>query len=80
MLEQVGDWFRKLSFIVIVVGLLVAFWTEALIDIPVGKFNHRKPPAYVQRLEYGLLLASGIPGAAWAVARTVRGRQRTFWE
>jgi hypothetical protein len=80
MLEQVGGVIRKLSFVVLVVGLLATFYTEAFIDIPTDKFGRRKPPAWVQRVEYGLLLAAGVPGAAWAVARTVGGRQRTFWE
>jgi hypothetical protein len=77
---QLGEWFRKLSLIAILVGLLVAFYTEAFSDIPVGRTGRPKGPLSEQRLSYCLVIAAGVPGAAWAIIRTVRGQQRTPWE
>jgi hypothetical protein len=80
MLAQLTTIFRKLSFVAVGVGLLVAFNTEAFADIPVGRAGRPKPPLATQRLHYLLLVGAGIPGVLWALVRTVRGRQRTPWE
>jgi hypothetical protein len=80
MLEQLADGFRKLSIVIILVGLLVVFYTEAFSDVPIGRAGRPKPPLAVQRRNYLLLIAAGVPGACWAVVRTARGDQRTFWE
>jgi hypothetical protein len=80
MLERIGDAFRKLSFVIIGVGLRVAFYSEVFADIPIGRDGRPKPPMAVQRRNYLLVLGAGVPGVFWAVIRTVRGQQRTFWE
>jgi len=80
MLERITEGFRKLSFILILVGVMVAFFTEVQADIPLDRRGRPKPPMADQRLRYLLVMAAGVPGAAWAVIRTLRGKQRTFWE
>ena len=67
MLAQLGEVFRKISFVVIVVGLLVVIYTEAFADIPVGRSGRPKRPLAEQRRDYCLVTAAGIPGAVWAV-------------
>jgi len=80
MLELLGGWIRKGSLAIVAVGLLIAFWTEAMADIPVGRDGRPKPPMAQQRLYYGLLLSAGIPGVVWGVVRAIKGNQRTPWE
>jgi hypothetical protein len=80
VLDRLAEGFRKLSLILVGVGCLVAFYTEAFADIPVGRDGRPKPPLRVQRVNYLLLIGAGVPGAAWAFVRTVHGRQRTFWD
>jgi hypothetical protein len=80
MFEQLGTWFRKFSFTVIVMGLLIAFFAEAFADIPVGRRGRPKPPLRVQRIEYLSILGAGLPGAVWGLVRAARGQQRTPWE
>jgi hypothetical protein len=80
MLYQLGEWFRKLSLIVVLVGLFVAVSTEVFADIPIGRNGRPKPPMREQRRNYLLLIGAGVPGAAWAIHRAATGRQRTPWE
>jgi hypothetical protein len=80
MLGQLASWYRKLSFVVIVLGLLIAFNTEIFADVPVGRGGRPKPPIGVQRIHYLLILGAGVPGAAWGLVRAARGQQRTPWE
>ena len=66
--------------ILILVGILVAFYTEAFADVPIGRGGRPKPPIGRQRLHYLLVIGAGIPGTVWALLRVVRGRQRNLWE
>ena len=80
MFALIAEWFRKLSLIVLGVGVLVAFYTEAFADIPIGKDGRPKPSMTRQRLQYLLVVGAAVPGVAWATVRTVRGQQRNPWE
>jgi hypothetical protein len=74
MLYQLAEWFRKLSIIVVGVGCLVAFYTEAFADVPLNRRGKPKPPMAEQRLNYLLLIGAGVPGAVWAAVRTYHGK------
>jgi hypothetical protein len=74
MLYWLGEWFRKLSIILMIVGGLVAFFTEVFADVPLDRRGRPKPPMAVQRLNYLALIGAGVPGAAWAAIRTYHGK------
>jgi hypothetical protein len=80
MLEQLAAWFRKLSVIVVLVGALVVFYTEAFSDIPIGRNGKLKPPMSTQRLQYLGLIALGVPGAIWTAVRAARGKRPDEWD
>ena len=80
LLFYFGPYVRKVGIVLAGVGLLIAFYTEAFSDVPVGRGGRRKPPIIEQRTAYILLIASGLPGLAWAVVRVARAKQRTLWE
>lgn len=80
MLDQLTDWFRKLSLILLLVSGLVVAYTEAFSDIPIGRHGRPKPPIARQRMNYAILIAVALPGSIWAIVRTIRGQQRTWWE
>lgn len=80
MFEYFGPAVRKLSLVVVAVGLLVAFFTEAFSDVRAGKSGRPKPPIVEQRTAYLLLIGSGVPGLVWGLVRTARGRQSSPWD
>jgi hypothetical protein len=80
MLERIGELFRKISLILLPVALLVAFYTEAWSDVPVGRRGRPKPPIGEQRRDYVILLAAAVPGSLWAFIRMARGKQTSYWE
>jgi hypothetical protein len=74
MLENLADGVRKFSLILIGVGLLVAFWTEAFSDIKIGRDGKPKPPMRVQRLQYLAVIGAGVPGSIWMLSRAANGK------
>lgn len=72
--------FRKLSGVVVLVGLLACFFTEGYANVTTDRFGRKKPPMHVQRLQYLLIFGLGVPGVAWGFARAIRGDQKTPWE
>lgn len=75
-----GEYFRKLSLILLLVSILVAISTEMWSDIPVGRGGRLKPPIAEQRSTYLILMAVSAPGILWAFIRLVRGKQQRFWD
>jgi len=80
MFYQLGEWTRKVSMILVLVGCVGGFWTEVTSDVSVGKNGRKKAPLLQQRLTYCGIIALGIPGSLWSLYRTVTERQRTLWE
>jgi hypothetical protein len=79
MSHLIGGWVRKLSVVAVVVGVLVAFFTEAFADVKIGRDGRPKPPIARQRLHYLLMIGGGLPGAVWAFARSSR-REPSDWD
>ena len=69
-----GEWFRKLSMILIVVGCMIGFFTEVFADVPLDRRGRPKLPMSVQRLRYLALIVAGVPGGAWAAVRARSGK------
>jgi hypothetical protein len=80
MSEWVGDKFRKVSWVLLLVGGLTTFYALAFADVPTGRGGRPKPPLGWQLFQTGLVVAAGVPGVTWSVVRAVQGRQRTFWD
>jgi hypothetical protein len=80
LLFYFGPYVRKVSIVLALVGLLVAFYAEAFSDVRAGRAGRRKPPMVEQRVVYITMVACGLPGLAWGLVRTARGRQTTLWE
>jgi hypothetical protein len=80
MSDWLGAKFRKLSWVVVLVGCLVTFDTLVFADVPTDRRGRPKPPLGRQLLQTGAVIAAGRPGSVWAAVRTSRGRLRTLWE
>jgi hypothetical protein len=79
MYISVSKLFRKASWFVIFIGLLMLSATE--FGIPPPKYPYQpKPPIWHSRLLYIAVFALGTPGVVWALVRTWRGDQRSPWE
>ena len=74
MVSWLGEWFRKLSIILIIVGCLVAFFTEIFADVPLDRRGRPKPPMSDQRMRYLALIVAGVPGGVWVAVRTWHGK------
>jgi hypothetical protein len=80
MLGQLGSAFRKLSGVIVLVGVMVTFYTLLFAGVPTDRRGRPKPPLAEQLLSTLAVVAVGLPGVAWGVVRATRGKQRTPWE
>lgn len=74
MLERLAALYRKLSATACFVGALTTFFALLFAVIPVGRNGKPKPPLRVQLLQTGAIFAAGVPGVAWTLVRSSRGK------
>jgi hypothetical protein len=78
LLDGLADWYRKLSWLALLIALLMLGNAEFGFPPDKNPWKPKSPPA-VLRTRYLLAFAIGLPGATWAVVRAIRRHQKTPW-
>lgn len=79
-LDQISSLFRRMSWILVFVGLVGMASCIVFADIPTDRHGRPKRPLRDQLVQAGMVVLSGMPGSVWGIVRACNSQQKTPWD